>query len=55
MFLDLDNILYFAYMEEQEKRQREQIEFTLKKYEISKPNKPPQNEKDNEKNFFPEI
>ena len=53
--LDIDNILYFAYMEEQEKKQREQIKFTVNNFMISEPNEPPQNEKDNEKNFFPGI
>lgn len=53
--LDIDNILYFAYMEEQEKKQREQIEITVNDFTIPEPSEPPQNEKDNEKTFLPEI
>lgn len=42
-------------MEEQEKKQREQIKFTVNNFMIPEPSEPPQNEKDNEKNIFPEI
>ncbi len=53
--LNIDDILYFAFMQEQEEKQQEIEKSKVNYNTIPKPNEPRKTEIGEEKNFFPEI